>query len=276
MRKLFPLAVILSLVFWALTACKSSETSVDFDAILAAQGIDPARATLLIVRLETGQSWSHNEARADRRYVAASTSKISHTFIALESGYVAGPQTLFKWDGQERWSKGWNQDLTFAQAYARSAVWVFQDITRALGPEKMAEGLKIFEYGNQDIGGPADITTYWLTGPLKISAREQVQFLTKLHNETFPLSPKTYLAGKEIMKAGRDDGRFAKTGWYYSDEEPDIGWYVGWHEAEGTTEPETYVFAFNMDMDDRDKDPPKRAAAVNAALSALKVSAERK
>jgi len=254
-----------------LTACQSAELDIDLSVILTAQIIDPDRAAILIVNPDMGQKWSHGGLRIDERFVAASTSKIPHSFIALEAGYVAGPETFFEWDGQKRWAKSWNQDQTMATAYARSAVWVFQDIAQTLGPEEMAAGLKMFDYGNMDIGTTADITTYWLEGPLKISAKEQVAFLTKLRAESFPLKSATYKMGKEIMASGRDDGRFAKTGWYYSDEDTDIGWYVGWQEYEGST----YIFAFNLDMDDRDNDPPKRVKAVEAALAAIQTSNKR-
>jgi len=256
---------VATLLILCLAACQSSELSVDFGTILTEQNIDPARAAILIVNPDTGQSWSHGGERIDERFVAASTSKIPHSLIALEEGYVAGPDTLFKWDGVKRWVEGWNQDQTMARAYARSAVWVFQDITQTLGFEKMAAGLEMFNYGNKAIGTPDEITTYWLEGPLKISAREQVTFLTKLRAESFPLKAATYKIGKEIMASGRDDGRFAKTGWYYSDEHQDIGWYVGWQ----ATPDGTYIFAFNMDMDDRANDPPKRVQVVEAALAAI-------
>ena len=65
-----------------------------------------------------------------------------------------------------------------------------------------------------------------------------------------------------------------KTGWYFSDEHQDIGWYVGWHQvnvSEGQ-ETETYVFAFNMDIDNRDKDPAKRIPATEAILAAIQNS----
>jgi len=262
---------IAALFVVCLAACQSAELDIDLSVILTAQTIDPDRAAILIVNPDTGQKWSHGGLRIDERFVAASTSKIPHSFIALEAGYVAGPETFFEWDGQKRWAKSWNQDQTMATAYARSAVWVFQDIAQTLGPKEMAAGLKMFDYGNMDIGTTADITTYWLEGPLKISAKEQVAFLTKLRAESFPLKSATYKMGKEIMASGRDDGRFAKTGWYYSDEDTDIGWYVGWQEYEGST----YIFAFNLDMDDRDNDPPKRAKAVEAALAAIQTSNKR-
>lgn len=274
MRHVFIKPIMLGLTLWVLTGCSSVQTPPGFDAVLAANNVAPDAAALLIVRQSDQRIWAHGGPRLDARYVAASTSKIPHTFIALESGYVAGPQTRFAWDGTERWVASWNQDQTMATAYARSAVWVFQDISSALGPDKMAEGLALFDYGNQDTGTADDITTYWLQGPLKISALEQVQFLTQLHDEIFPLDPETYRKGKDIMRAGGEEGRFAKTGWYYSEEETDIGWYVGWHEAETQDRHETYVFAFNMDMDDRDNDPPKRVAIVNAALDRVIAAAE--
>lgn len=259
--------LIMMTTLLAVTACSGTKAPPDFAGILTAQGISPDHAALMIVRLDDGETWSHGDTRLDERFVAASTSKIPHTFLALESGHVADGETLFEWDGTERWVESWNQDQTMATAYSRSAVWVFQNITASLGPEKMAAGLRMFDYGNKDTGGPEDLTTYWLNGPLKISAREQVQFLSKLYSETFPLSQSTYVAGKSIMKAGRSDGRFAKTGWYYSDEETDIGWYVGWQEVPVGGGHETYIFAFNMNIEDRENDLPKRIAFVGAALS---------
>lgn len=264
--------VLLVITLLALVACASPKPAVDFDAILTAEDIEPERAALLIVRPSDGKTWSHGGARLDSRFVAASTSKIPHSFIALENGYVTGPDMVFTWDGTERWASSWNQDQTMRQAYARSAVWVFQDIARTLGPAVMGDGLRDFDYGNHDIGGPDDLTTYWLSGPLKISAREQVAFLTKLHNETFPLKPQTYAVGKAIMKAAGEANRYAKTGWYYSETAQDIGWYVGWQEYPTPDGVGVYVFAFNMDMDDRDADPPKRMRAVDSALTALRQS----
>ena len=275
MTRLFYRFLAALFVLWILAACQSSENEIDLNAILTAQNIDPKRAAILIVSADTGQAWQHGGLRLDERFIAASTSKIPHTFIALEDGYVSGADMFFKWDGQKRWSEGWNQDQTMAKAYARSAVWVFQNITQALGPEKMAAGLEMFDYGNKDIGTEDDLTTYWLNGPLKISTREQVTFLRRLYIEDFPLKTSTYIVGKDIMAAGRDDGRFAKTGWYHSDEHQDIGWYVGWQEYEGQSGSETYIFAFNMDMDDHSKDPPKRAKVIDAVISAIAASSIR-
>ncbi|MEL6688524.1 MAG: penicillin-binding transpeptidase domain-containing protein, partial [Pseudomonadota bacterium] len=233
------------LVFCMSWQARASET-IDFETTLLNQGIQPNRAAILIQRLEDGVVWSHGEDRIDKRFVAASTSKIPHTFIAIEEGYVDSANARFEWDGQERFAASWNQDQTMATAYTRSAVWVFQQITEALGPETMAAGIDRLDYGNEDTGGPEDITSYWLNGPLKISAREQVEFLTRLYQEDLPLSAKSYVLGKEIMGSGRDDGRHAKTGWYYSNEAQDIGWYVGWQEVPASDDQDSQTYVFNI------------------------------
>ena len=267
--RLLGLITALVTVFFS-TFGHASDAS-DFRHILLNQDIDPSRAAILVHRLEDDTVWSHGGDRIDERFVAASTSKIPHTFLALENGYVESAETHFEWDGQERFVRSWNQDQTMASAYARSAVWVYQTIARDLGPETMAKGIALLKFGNQDTGAPEDVDQYWLRGPLKISAREQVQFLTSLHHEDFPLSETTYALGKSIMKTGRDDSRYAKTGWYFSDEHQDIGWYVGWHQvnvSEGQ-ETETYVFAFNMDIDNRDTDPAKRIPVTEAILASI-------
>lgn len=117
---------------------------------------------MLVLRLGDGRRWESNAARVDLLFVPASTSKIPHTLIALETGYAEGPDEFFAWDGIEREFDVWNQDQTLATAYARSAVWVYQRIAHDLGSEIMESWLERFEYGNHDVGGPEDLTRYWV------------------------------------------------------------------------------------------------------------------
>ena len=256
----------------AMTAeASAQQPATDLSAIVMAEGVDPARSALLIVRLQDGAQWASGGARISERFEPASTSKIPHTLIALETGLVDGPETAFAWDGVERSIAAWNQDQTMATAYARSAVWVYQQITASLGRATMAERLERFDYGNHEVGGDADLTTYWLAGPLAISVREQTGFLARLAQQELPLSEQTYAAAATIMQADAGEGwtLYAKTGWRSDGERMDIGWYVGWLETTVRGEVETYVFAFNMDMPDPEHDLPGRIGAVRAALTAI-------
>ena len=260
-----------------LTACQTAidasppETPTDLSALVAGEGADVSRSALLIVRLEDGARWASGGARIDERFQPASTSKIPHTLIALETGLVHGPDTPFAWDGVDRSIAAWNQDQTMATAFARSAVWVYQEIASRLGRETMSDWLTRFDYGNQDVGGEADLTTYWLRGPLAISAREQTDFLERLVRRDLPLSDRTYAIGEAIMRTDAGDGwtLYAKTGWRHDGVTVDIGWYVGWLETTVQGRAQTYVFAFNLDMLDPQQDRGRRAGTVRAALTEI-------
>ncbi len=243
--------------------------SAKLRAVIEEHGVDPESAALLIIRLTDGERWVVNETRAARRFPPASTSKIPHTLIALETG-VATRETTWEWDGVERFAPAWNKDQTLKSAYQASAVWVYQDITSTLGPEAMADWIDRFDYGNEDTGDADDVTTYWLEGPLAISAVEQTEFLRRLTRRQLPVSSETYRAAYPMMVSGRGEGwqLFGKTGWYLNENGPDIGWFVGFLEAHYPEEADVYVFAFNMDMDEPD-DRFKRKTIVEAALKRI-------
>jgi beta-lactamase class D len=247
-------------------ATHAAEPAPDVGALLAAAGVPPAASTMLVVRLDDGREWSSNPARIDERFVPASTSKIPHTLIALETGYANGPETFFEWDGEPRLFAAWNQDQTLGTAYQRSAIWVYQRIARDLGYETMARWIERLDYGNGDTGGPADLTTYWLEGPLAISAREQVDFLSRLVRDELPLRHNTLVVARTIMRADAGEGLvlYAKTGWGSRDGATDIGWYVGWIETDGPD----WAFALNLDMPD-EAARARRVPAARAVLAAL-------
>ncbi len=231
---------------FALTSQAMAET-IEIEAMVAAAGGDIENTTVVIQRLSDGQQWIANPDRAHQRYSPASTSKIAHSLIALENG-VATPTTVFEWDGVPRSNRAWNKDHTLETAFQNSAVWVYQRIAQTAGQKVMSDGLTRFEYGNADVGSIDQLTSYWLDDTLKISALEQVEFLSRLAREHLPLSAATYATAKDIMVSEQRDNwtMRSKTGWRYSKTDMDIGWFVGWLDCAD----ETYVLALNMDMPD--------------------------
>ena len=258
--------VILISFLVVLTSCQNPSSDI-FSPILKTNDASSNTTTLVIKRLSDDKIWTSNSKRAELRYIPTSTSKIPHTLIALETE-LAAPETLFKWDGRPRTFKSWNQDQTLITAYRRSAVWVYQEIARTLGPSVMSEWLERLDYGNADIGADDNVTQYWLTGPLAISAQEQVDFLTKLATHKLPLSPKTYVQARSIFQHDSQQGHtlYAKTGWMFDEDAMDIGWFVGWVEIDDPKE--IYVFALNMDMPQSD-DQKKRKPIVMDALTSI-------
>ena len=115
----------------------------------------------------------------------ASTYKIPHALIALETGAV-GLDTVEEWDGRQypRQLK-WNQDHTVISALRPSVLWLFQRLAPRIGATRAAQWLEKFDYGNRTVSGPID--QYWVNGRLQISAPQQVMFLSRFFRGTLPV-----------------------------------------------------------------------------------------
>lgn len=267
-------AAFLMLAAAVVAACVSPAADIPvaqprpLEQALLAEGVSPASSALVIYRLEDEKVWASGGARIRERFTPASTSKIPHTLLALESGAVTGPDERFEWDGQKRFVDSWNEDQDFGEAFQRSTVWIYQIAVPRIGAERLTEGLKAFGYGNAEIGGPESITRYWLEGPLAISATEQVEFLARLAHRSLPLSARTYDLAVPMMALDRGEGwtLYGKTGWKSVEGQTDIGWFVGWLEQSSGDAPGTYAFALNMDMPGGMEEASKRRAAVERAL----------
>ena len=183
--------------------------------------------------------------RSGEAMLPASTYKIPNSLIALETGVVADPdRDVFKWDGVVRSIESWNKDHTLRTAIAVSAVPVYQEIARRIGPERMQKYLDLFEYGNRDIGGGID--QFWLTGNLRIDPVQQVDFVDRLRRGVLPLSKRSQDLVRDILPVTRvgDAVIHVKSGLLGAERgQPSLGWMVGWAEKAGANT----VFALNMD-----------------------------
>jgi beta-lactamase class D OXA-48 len=226
-----------------------------------------AEGTIVVTDLVKGDTHVYNPKRAIEPFIPASTYKIPHSLIALETGVVKDENQRFHWDGQKHWVEAWNRDQTFRSALKYSVVWVYQDIARQVGEQRESEYLKKFAYGNEDVSGGVD--HFWLDGPLRITAMQQIEFLKKLFLNQLPVSERSILVVKDMLinEANPKYILRAKTGW--SDARtPAIGWWVGWVE----TDDDTYFFALNLDIT-KNEDAPKRMIVARACLASLGILA---
>ncbi|MEX1367119.1 MAG: penicillin-binding transpeptidase domain-containing protein [Nannocystaceae bacterium] len=122
----------------------------------------------------------------EERTIPASTFKIPHALIALDTGVVTDPNALVRWDGTRyRSMKAWERDHSLRSAVYESVVWFFQGTARAIGRERMTEYLQAFGYGNATVDGPID--RFWLDGgSVQVSPDEQVRFLADLYLDRLP------------------------------------------------------------------------------------------
>lgn len=193
----------------------------------------------------------------------ASTFKILNTLIALETGVAKDENFNLKWDGKKYSIENWNKDHTLKEAFDNSTVWFYQEIARQIGEKRMKEWVRKAQYGNQNIGGAID--SFWLTGNLKITPKQQMDFLRKLYMGTLPFSKRSMDITKKIMIREQTAAYTlrGKTGWvipknadYSSTTTNDIGWFTGWLEQNGNV----YFFAtrvFNTDPENTDFAPAR-------------------
>jgi len=206
----------------------------------------------------------HNEARARTRFVPASTFKIPNTLIGLSTGAVGSVDEVLPYRGHPQpFIKEWKKDMGLREAIALSNVPIYQELARRIGIERMRVNLSKMIYGNNETGDSVD--TFWLVGPLQISAVEQTTFLAGLAQDALPFPPAFQKSVREIVKLeqGVNWTLYGKTGWENAPGQG-VGWWVGWIEKEGRV----YAFALNMDMRNA-SDAGKRMELGKASLKAL-------
>ena len=69
-----------------------------------------------------GRTSRHDPERAARRFVPASTFKLYNALVALETGAVGDPDSVFAWDGVERSVPAWNRDQSLRDGMRSSTV----------------------------------------------------------------------------------------------------------------------------------------------------------
>jgi beta-lactamase class D len=120
----------------------------------------------------------------DRRTLPASTFKVPHALIALDTGVVTD-KTVMKWDGKKKDFPAWERDQTLDSAIKSSVVWFFQRAASAIGRDRELQHLRAFAYGSQTFAREVDL--FWLNGDLLISPREQASFLARMFSYQLPI-----------------------------------------------------------------------------------------
>jgi beta-lactamase class D len=223
------------------------EQQADFQNHFESLGV---KGSIMIYDQNQDLFYQHNRDRNNTAFLPASTYKIPNSLIALETGVIKNDVDVLTWDGIERGLADapideWNQDLNMRLAFKYSAVWFYQVLARRIGHQRMQDFVTNIEYGNQNIGGKEDIDKFWLEGELRITPRQQIDFLRRLQQNELPFAQKNIDLVKDIAIAEQasDYVLRAKTG-IATSVTPQIGWYVGYLEQNNNV----YFFATNIDV----------------------------
>lgn len=216
------------------------QTSPNIAALFEEAGVDGAFVVYDVIEQRL---IGFNRQRVMQQFVPASSYKIPHTLIALNSGAVSSVDELLSWDGNPAPFKAWEKDMSLREAIGVSNAAIYQQVSRRIGMTAMQHHIDKLGYGNALLGETVD--RFWLDGPLKISALEQVRFLAKLANSALDYPSEQQAIVREIIQQPSSAGTalFAKSGWQNAPD-PGIGWWVGWVETRG----QIYAFALNLDI----------------------------
>lgn len=188
----------------------------------------------------------------DLRVSPCSTFKIALALMGFDSGILIdkdSPKWTFKkeyeknlpnWYTPEIGEKlGWFGEHTPATYMDKSVIWFSHLITQRLGKEKFQAYVNKLKYGNKDLSGTAGqndgLFMSWLETSLKISPREQVEFLEKMLMGKLNLSEQAQKKTTEIMLMRNKDGSPIEwNGWRLYGKTGGgtrcIRWLVGWIE----------------------------------------------
>lgn len=176
----------------------------------------------------------------------ASTFKIINLLIALETGVIKDENEIIKWVGStDTILYGYRpdiyKDMTIREAFELSAGWVFIELSKRIGKKQYQYYLDLCNYGNRTLPEKGD--DFWNFGPLTISPKNQIEFLTEVYENRAPFSKRNIAILKNVMITEQRNDYIirSKTGWGRALGK-DIGWWIGYIERKNNL----YFFATRL------------------------------
>ncbi|MGL4393907.1 MAG: penicillin-binding transpeptidase domain-containing protein [Brevinema sp.] len=210
-------------------------------------------ATFVLYDPETDSKMVYNQKRSKERFIPGSTFKFVNATIALSENIVKDiDEVFYEYKGEDVFLAQWTNNMNLRQAFKSSNVPAFQQLAKKIGMSRMNDYITKYEYGNQNIG--TIVNSFWLEGPLMISAQGQTKWLAKLASGSLT-TPEVLEQIKEIsyIENIEDDWKlYGKTGWA-----KEIGWFVGWIERDD----KFLTFAINIDISDYNLLPIRESIA---------------
>jgi beta-lactamase class D OXA-209 len=250
MKKLLllaPLVVLLNHTLYSQNTKPKEVIKPELGSILDSLQV---KGTILIYDVKNKTYYSNDFSWAKTGFIPASTFKIPNSIIALETGVVQSDSAIFKWDGEKRRFKKWEEDLTFKKAFQVSCVPCYQEIARKIGVKRMQSYLQKLNYRGM-IFDTLTIDKFWLEGKSRITPMQQIDFLERFYFSKLPISKRTETILKDIMQIEKTE-RYTlsgKSGWGMRND-INNGWLVGYIEAKNRL----YFFATNIEKKETNMD----------------------
>lgn len=229
-----------------------------------------AEDCLLVVEAKSGRVVA-KQGLCATRHAPCSTFKVALGLMGFDTGILKGPDApVFTPDMAPdkdvvRWREGWDQPVTPASWMRDSVVWYSQVLTSKLGMERFSHYVHALAYGNENVSGfpgkDDGLIRAWLSSSLRISPREQIDFLRRMVNGDLPVSREAVAATLALMAQKEEPEGWrlhGKTGACFlpkadgaADKERPIGWFVGAAEKDE----HTLVFTRFIALDHASQEP---------------------
>jgi beta-lactamase class D len=176
----------------------------------------------------------YNKKGTETSYTPASTFKIANALIGLDKKVLKDDEAIYDWDSVIYPRVEWNKSQNLQEAFKNSTVWYFQKLAKEIGAKKMKSSMIRLKYGNMKTS--KNIDDFWLTGDLRITPMQQIDFLRRLRNNKLDVSEHAMDITRKIMIANDTLGYVIrqKTGWGFQNGK-NIGWLVGYIENNQNT-----------------------------------------
>lgn len=195
-----------------------------------------------------GEKVIREEGDCDNRLPPCSTFNLAIALMGFDSGILKDSETP-KWEykkGYPDWLDSWKNSQTPRTWIKNSCVWYSQEITKKLGMKAFKKYVNLLNYGNKDVSGDLGksngLTNAWLSSSLKITPREQVEFLRLLTNYRLKINKSSVDKALSLFSEGDLSGYelFGKTGSGNVGKDK-IGWFIGFLRKENKKD---IIFAY--------------------------------
>ena len=203
----------------------------------------------------------YNIARARLRIPPADTYKILASLIFLETEVVGSVHEEIIWGGAGRPVRLMARTHTLTTAFERPVDWVYEQLGRDVGPDRIEVWTSRAGYGNENtrsLGG-----RMWRDGTLTVTAFDQAEFIADLFGSQHPFDRYAAFDVMDLMTQESGNGwtltYYAATA--YVDSVP-FGWLIGSVE----TEDGSWAFAMHTDLVPTELLVTDRRTAVTRAI----------